>query len=407
MLRSALSVALVLAASHASAEPFTLSQALAQADASHPLLAAGSAGVDAAAAAITTARAYPNPEASYLVGRQNVPVGTGNRDRVPQYVVTQPLELGALRPSRIELAERGRTSSEYTLAGARLSVLSHVRRTFYQVLRRAGEVRIAAENLRLVQDLRNRIQVRVDVGEVGRLELVRADAEVASARTLSASAQLQQVTALSQFRAAVGGPLPAQLDLQGELDRDVTLPPLEDLRQRAVERHPLLALARAEVARAESRVKYERALKTPQPSLRSEVDLTGPSYRVGVGLPLPVWNQRQGPIAEALALERQAAAAAEARRIEMLAMLDGAYERFAVSTEQVTAFEQGLLREAEEALRSAEVAYQLGERGILEVLDAQRLLRTVRLNFLNAQFDRQGALVDLDELSAVDLRRTP
>ena len=68
-------------------------------------------------------------------------------------------------------------------------------------------------------------------------------------------------------------------------------------------------------------------------------------------------------------------------------------------------YEQGLLREAEEALRAAEVAYQLGERGILEVLDAQRLLRTVRLNFLNAQFDRQAALVDLDELRGVELRR--
>jgi cobalt-zinc-cadmium efflux system outer membrane protein len=65
------------------------------------------------------------------------------------------------------------------------------------------------------------------------------------------------------------------------------------------------------------------------------------------------------------------------------------------------------LREAEEALRAAEVAYQLGERGILEVLDAQRLLRTVRLNYLNAQFDRQAALVDLDELRGEELRRNP
>ena len=45
-------------------------------------------------------------------------------------------------------------------------------------------------------------------------------------------------------------------------------------------------------------------------------------------------------------------------------------------------------------------------RGILEVLDAQRLLRSVRLDYLNAQFDRQAALVDLDELRGVDLRRS-
>ena len=121
---------------------------------------------------------------------------------------------------------------------------------------------------------------------------------------------------------------------------------------------------------------------------------------------MPLWNQRQGPIAEARAGERQAAAAAEAREIEILSALDGAYERYAVAGQQVTLFEQGLLREAEEALRTAEVAYKLGERGILEVLDAQRLLRTVRLNYLSARFDRQAALVDLDELRGLTLPRT-
>jgi cobalt-zinc-cadmium efflux system outer membrane protein len=76
-----------------------------------------------------------------------------------------------------------------------------------------------------------------------------------------------------------------------------------------------------------------------------------------------------------------------------------------VATAQLGAFEQGLLREAEEGLRAAETAYRLGERGILEVLDAQRVLRTVRLDLLSAQFDRQLALVDLDEVRAKDLTK--
>ena len=406
--RAALSAALVLIAGRASAEKVTLDRALQLADASHPLLRAGLAGVEAATAAITTARAYPNPEASIIAGRQTVTPGTGPRAGVPQYVVQQPLELGALRPSRIALAERGKESSDFFLSEIRLGVLSHVRRTFFQVLRRIGELRIATENVRLVQDLRNRIQVRVDVGEVGRLELVRAEAEVASARTLASSAQLQQVTAIAQFRAAVGGVLEPQIEFEGDIDQQVTLPSIETLRQQALDHHPALAFSRSEIARAEARVSYERALKTPQLAVRGEVDMAGPSYRVGLALPVPTWNRRQGPIAEATALHRQATATAQAREIEIIAALDGAYERFAVANQQVTLFEQGLLREAEEALRAAEVAYQLGERGILEVLDAQRLLRTVRLNFLNAQYDRQAALVDLDELRAIDLlRRTP
>lgn len=408
MFRVAVCVALVLAAGNAAAQPqltVTLDRALQLANTQHPLLSAGAAGVEAAVAGITTARAYPNPQFSFLAGFQNLPPGNP-RNGVPAYLVDQPLELGRLRPSRIQLAERGRESSEFFLEEVRLGVLSHVRRTFYQVLRRLGEIAIANENVRLVEDLRNRIAVRVQVGEVGRLELVRAEAEVASARTLAISAQLQQVTSLAQFRAAVGGALEPNVEVRGDPDQQVELPPIEELRQQAITNHPALALARAEVSRAEARLAYETALRRPQPMVRSEVDLTNPSYRVGFGLPLPLWNRREGPIAEAAAGTRQAAATAEARQIEILEALEGAYEQYVVANQQVALFEQGLMREAEEALRAAEVAYQLGERGILEVLDAQRLLRTVRLNFLTAQYDRQAALVDLDELRGVDLRRT-
>jgi cobalt-zinc-cadmium efflux system outer membrane protein len=388
------------------AQPVTLGRALDLAAAQHPLLRAGQAMLDGASSAIETARAYPNPEAGVIAGRQRASGGNPAVNGAALYEVVQPLELGGLRSTRIALAERGRDASAHLLDEVRLEVLSQVRRTFFQVLRRQEESRLALENVTLVEDLRNRIRVRVEVGEIGRLELVRAEAEVASARTLATSVQLQEVTAVAQFRAAVGGVLPADLDLEGALDPDAALPPVDALRSEARARHPALRRAAAEVGRAAARTAYETAQRRPQPSIWSEVDQSGPTYRIGVRLPVPIWNQRQGPIAEARAGERQAAAAAEAREIEILSALDGAYERYAVAGQQVTLFEQGLLREAEEALRTAEVAYKLGERGILEVLDAQRLLRTVRLNYLSARFDRQAALVDLDELRGLTLPRT-
>ena len=142
----------------------------------------------------------------------------------------------------------------------------------------------------------------------------------------------------------------------------------------------------------------------PQPSLRLEVDMSGPSYRAGVAIPLPTRNRREGPIAEAVADLRTVNSLAKLRELEILTALEGAYDRYISAGQQVDLFGEGLLREAEAALGAAETAYQLGERGILEVLDAQRVLRSVRLNFLSAQYERQAALVDLDELRAVDLR---
>src|SRR5581483_7450102 len=368
-------LALFPVASLDGAQTLTLAQALELADQSHPLLQAGLAQIDIARAGIVTAKAYPNPQAVAGVGRQSVRVAGNVSGNVSIYGVAQPLELGPLRPTRIQLAERFQDSSTAAVALTRLSVLAAVRRTFYQVLRRRGELDIANENLRLVEDLRNRTQVRVDVGEAGRLELTRAEAEVATARTLANSTRLRLVSELSQFRAAVAAPLDEDLMLQGDLDPAVTLPPLEELRKETLSRHPALALARSEVQRADARVDYEQALVRPQPVLRTDVERYPdvPNFRVGIEIPLPFWNRREGPIAEAVAGLRQTNSILQARQIEILAALEGAYGRYQVATQQLAAFEQGLLQEAEEALRAAELAFQLGERGILEVLDAQRV----------------------------------
>jgi len=371
------------------------------------LLRAGAAQVDAARAAMVTAKAYPNPESALMAGRQTFRVPGNVSGLNTNLTFSQPLELGPLRPARSALAERGRESSEFNLAYTRLAVLSGVRRAFFQVLRKQSEIAIQAENVRLVEEFRQRTKVRVDVGEAGRLELIRADSEVATARAAASAARLQYVSFLAQLRGAVGTTLDGSVTPEAALDAAAALRPLEEVRAEALDRHPLLALTRSEVRRAEARLAFEVAQRRPQPSIRAEMDRPPdtPTYRFGVAIPLPLWNKREGPIAEAEAQLRQTRALAESRRVEILAALESAYGRYEVSTQQLAAFEQGLLREAEEGLRAAETAYRLGERGILDVLDAQRVLRTVRLDFLNAQFDRQAALVDLDELRGVELRK--
>jgi len=391
------------AALSAPAATLTLDSALALAAEHHPQLRAGQAQIDAAQAGIRTAGAYPNPEFAALAGRQTYRVPENVSGLVTSFSFTQPLDVGPYRPARIDYATRARESSEHARSVIRLSILSQVRRTFFQVLRHDNEIRILEENLRLVEDFRKRTAVRVDVGEAGRLELIRADSEVTTARAALNNARLQLVTANSQLRGAIGFPVDPDSVPQGTLDASVSLPPLADIRREVLDRHPSLHLSRAEVRRADSRIALERAQVRPQPAIRAEIDRPPdtPTYRVGIAIPLPFWNRREGPIAEAVAQQRQTQALVDARQVELLAAVDSAYGRYQVASQSLAAFEQGLLRAAEESVNAAEVAYRLGERGILEVLDAQRVLRTVRLDFLNAQFDRQAALIDLDELRAL------
>jgi outer membrane protein, heavy metal efflux system len=93
-------------------------------------------------------------------------------------------------------------------------------------------------------------------------------------------------------------------------------------------------------------------------------------------------------------------AAARQLRLEIVSALERAYDQYQISNEQVEGLESGSMREAEAAVEAARSAYKFGERGILEVLDAQRVLQGVRSDLLDALFARQSALIDLEELGA-------
>jgi cobalt-zinc-cadmium efflux system outer membrane protein len=386
----------------------TLDRALALALEHNPQLQVAAALREGADAGVLTARAYPNPEMMTLMGpqfsRPNALTGPGARGLLQHYSIHQPIELPSVRSARIQTAQAGRESSVYALREARLVVRAMVKQAFFQVLRRRNEITLATENLRLIEDLRRRIQVQVEVGEAARLELIRAEAEVATARTLATSAQLRYTNAVAYFRTVVGAPLGPNVELDGQLETRQPLPGLESLREEVASRHPSLAQAQAEIRRAESRLRTEQAMRRPAPTAHSEFEHQPDLqfYRFGISLPLPIWNKREGPIGEAAAGLRQANALADLRRLEINANLERAYGMYEVATQQLVSFEDGVLREADAAVKAAEAAYRFGERGIIDVLDAQRVLRTVRLDYLSAQYDLQAALIEIEQLRAVD-----
>ncbi|MEO6830310.1 MAG: TolC family protein, partial [Acidobacteriaceae bacterium] len=383
----------------------TLQQAVALAEQNNPLLSEASAQVDRARAGIQTARAYPNPTLEVLGGHQSArAVATpGVPGALLHYSATQTLEIPLERRARIRASRLELTSTRYFQAGTQLSVLADVKLAFYDVLRRKQEVGQAKENLALVNDLRRRVEVRVRVGEAGRLELTRADAEQARAQALVTVAQVQLARSLASLRAVIGVQTEVNLDPQGNLEGRVQLPPLRELRVHVLAAHPALQEAKTQTERAQALVADQRALRIPQPNIYGEYehqpDLT--FYRFGVTIPLPIWDRRKGPIGEAKAEVTRSQAASKRRQVELIAALERSYDQYELMNKQVDSLQAGSLHEAEAAVQAARAAYKFGERGIIEVLDAQRVLQGVRGDLLDAMYGRQSALVDLEELGAV------
>lgn len=386
------------------ATPLSLEQALTLAEQNSPLLTQASASVDKAHAGILTAKTYTNPTFEFLVGHQSArPIPTpGVPGLLQHFSAQQTIEIPVERQSRVLAAKYALAGSEYQFAGIRLSVMADVKRTFYDVLRRKEQVGYAKDNLGLVEDLRRRVSVEVEVGEKGKLELTRADAELARARAAVNTAEVELANSRALLKAVMGTPSEEDFEPQGTTVEPVRLAPLKELRQQVLSTHPALSEASARTEEAGVIVKRELARRLPQPSVYGEYERQPDQtfFRFGVNVPLPLWDKRKGPIAEAGAEINRSKAAAHQRELEILAMLDRAYDQYQIRDQQVQGLQAGSLREAEAAVDAARSAYRFGERGILEVLDAQRVLQGVRTDLLDALYARQSAFIDLEELGA-------
>ncbi len=386
------------------AVPLSLDQALALAEQNSPLLKGALATVDRAHAGIQTARTYTNPTVEFLAGHQSarsvaIP---GIPGFLQHYSASQAIEIPSERRTRILAAQFSLAGYEYQLAGIRLSVVADVRRSFYDVLRRKEQVSYAKDNLALVENLRRRVSLEVQVGEKGKLELTRAEAEFARARAAVNSAEVELANSRAILKAVMGTPSDEEFDPQGTPEEPVHLAPLPELRIQVLSTHPALSESTARTAEAQAMVKHELARRLPQPSVYGEYERQPDLafYRFGVNVPLPLWDKRKGPIAEAKAEVNRSRASARQRELEILAMLDRAFDQYQIRDQQVQSLQAGSLREAQAAVDAALSAYRYGERGILEVLDAQRVLQGVRTDLLDALFARQSALIDLEELGA-------
>ena len=389
---------------HAQAQPLLgLAEFLALVERGNPELAAARQQRAIAQAEGLVAGAYPNPALEIGGGPWRSRVGA-EPGTASSYGITQPIELPSVRAARIAAAAAGADSAGALADTVRLAIGYQSRQAFYDLLRRKEDERLARENLELLEQIQGRVQKRVEVGEAPRFELVRAEAETLAAQNALAAARLRIEEARGALRRLAGGALASGFDIRGELPVLPDAPALPALQEAVLAGNPALRASAAERERAQRRLEQEQALRLPQPALRLG-ESRDPEMRattVGLTLSIPLWDRREGQIAQARAGIDLAAAQAEQQRIQLLRELEAAHARLAIAKRQIVTFEAGLLRSAEAALQVAEAAYRFGERSFLEVLDAQRTLRVVRVDYNQARFERIAAWLDIERLRARD-----
>jgi cobalt-zinc-cadmium efflux system outer membrane protein len=156
--------------------------------------------------------------------------------------------------------------------------------------------------------------------------------------------------------------------------------------------------------------KAARRKRFPEPTLTAgwkRTDALGRSdtgYIAALSVPLPIFDRgrldgaRAGAEAERVELE------AEILERRIRAEVQAAVAREQAARRTARAYSQGIERRAAELHRIAQIRYDEGESGILELLDAHRTSVTMELRALAAGHEARSAEIDLDRVVGSEVK---
>jgi len=343
----------------------------------------------------TQAGAYPNP----TIGGQT---GSGAlRDpsigpRVNEYGLTvhQTVEWPGMRAARKDAADAGLASATVGLEEAKLNLIAEVKQAFYELLLAERTVDLLQQNLEIVQDVARIVRARVRSGEGAQFEAVKAEVEVLKAKQEMTKAKNVVRVKLVGLDTLTAGALGPRYKVQGDfrLLRDRLDP--EQMAARDLSQHPILKRQGKLVEQAEFTVTKERQGRVPNVTLfggyAREAGREG--LVAGVSLPTPLWYRQQGHIATALGTQRKEEAELIRARNDLGRAINQHAREAETAQEQILVYEEGLLKQAQEALRIAQLSFRQGASSLLDVLDAQRVQRQITVDYNLARFELSLAL---------------
>lgn len=379
----------------------TLSQAVRLALTHNPDLASARLELQAMEGAEMQAGARPNPELGVLVE------DTRSASRTTTVQWSQAIELGGKRSARLSSAARAREQAAVALDAKQAELRATVASSFFELLGAQEQVRLTQASLDLAHNASAIAGKRLQAGKVPPLEHSRALVAEAGVRAELTQAQSELLLARQRLASLWGQSKPLFEHAEGNADLLPDMPADQRLGE-LMAQAPAIRLAQLDIARRQAMTQGERAKRVPDLTLtlgaKRDAELGRTQAVFGLSIPLPLMDNNQGNLLEALRREDQARELLTAATVRVQTEVAQAVERLRLTRQQVQLLRTDVLPLAQSAYDAAVKGYELGKFAFLDVLDAQRSLFQLRQQALRQTADAYRAAAELDRLLGQDVQ---
>ena len=370
-----------------------------------PRFALARSRLEDAKAGVIAADVLPNPNIAY--GRYDLASATNtmyNGHVQQQVTVSVPILASGQHGARVEAAERKVEVTEASIEVEYMQLLRDTWRLFSRLLATQEKLTVLETAHQESQKLQHIVTEKEQAGMASPYDTLRLTQESLTLGSRLETARTDKASIVGELGVLLGLPT-WKVEALGKLEPMGTPTDIEKLWLQTETNNPELETARREIIAADADVEKAKAERWPVPSVQFGTVFTGNPYGMttfaGLTVDMPIFDRGQGGMAKAEAEKHAALLKRNLMTVATRQELERAVEVLKQRRENLRKFEQEVLKSLPDLKQMAEDAYQLGQTGLLEVLDASRSRTEIKLTHLNLLSDEIDA--ELDTLMASGL----
>jgi hydrophobe/amphiphile efflux-1 (HAE1) family protein len=319
------------------------------------------------------------------------------RENVMRLDIQQPLYTGGRLSNAYAAQAATEEATRLDLERTQQGLTLQVYQTFYAALMNDQGIKVTEEGVRIAERHLELAKVRFEAGSAARLDVLRAEVELANARTKLIRARSTAEVAYQALRSVLSLPQSEQLHLSGSLDDVPALPPAEAIERALPARADIRAIgeqreaAQRTVALANADLKptvaFAGNFQYQEDGFNTLLNSNNRSYQFGLAVSVPLFNsptvfaKRAAANARVKQAEHSATAALDSARLE----LSSASTELNAAVDIVSTSEKAV-NLARESLQIAEVSYENGVITATELNDARLSLLETEWELMQAKY---------------------
>lgn len=339
--------------------------------------------------------ALPDPVLGYTRFGENVETRVGPQENV--FSISQKIPFPGKLGLKSEAAKQDAFVSQQNYLAVRRDVVFKVENVYYDLYWIDNSTRILDDYLVLLKNFTKVAEQKYATGQGIQTNVLKSQVEMSTTLNRKFGFDKLRQSAVSKLNALLSRSQSQPLGLVSEIDLVTNSLDEDALLQRALNQKQELAAIKAKVGKSETMRKLVKKDYLPDFNFKlnyihvSRGESNAPeagknAWSVMVGLNLPLWlGKRKAAVQAANSTLAANRFAFENQENMVKSEIHDLFYQIDIAKKSLALYEQGLLTQAESSLQSAISSYKTGNLDFVSLLDSERMLLTLNLNYVKEQ----------------------